>query len=106
MEQYDNEVKAFQYLRSKADEFDDVSALIRFYGTFSYGGSFYILLHYADGGTLQELLDSDENKPESPQDIMTFWGNIMKLLKALTLIHYVKEHEPGGAGVEKEEVQG
>lgn len=72
---------------------DDPFSLIKFYGSFDHDDSFYILLEYADGGNLRELLEQDEHKPSSPNEIMVFWNNIMEMMKALECIHSVRDIE-------------
>ena len=60
--------------------------MIAFYGSFEYRGSFNILLEYADGGTLEDVFQS-EARPRNAQDILDFWSNMFEPIKAVFAIH-------------------
>lgn len=69
--------------------------IIKFFGSYHFEGddTFYILLEYATGGTLEHMFERGE-RPKSLHDILSFWERLLKLVNALNMIHVVRLHEP------------
>ena len=62
--------------------------IIGFHGSFVRDGTYNVLLEYADRGTLEQYFDTIQ-PPSSRQDIIQFWGGLLKTLGALVAIHSV-----------------
>lgn len=80
---YKNEVDAFMKLstRKEGDE-----SLIKLLGSYKQGGTYNILLEYADRGTLEDFL-RDTVPPTLGEDIIFFWKRLFNVIKALQRIH-------------------
>ena len=83
------EIAAFRHLRSS-------SALgkyfIGFYGSFVYGGTFNILLEYADIGSLKTYF-ATVPPPSRGEDIITLWESLFGVLYAVESIHTIQVDE-------------
>ncbi|KAF2813081.1 uncharacterized protein BDZ99DRAFT_473802 [Mytilinidion resinicola] len=88
---YQNEVDAFIQLMSPR-KFEE--NMIAFYGAYSQGGTYNIILEYADSGNLQEFFENVE-PPSAEVDIINFWDNLFKIVQPLQRIHELKR---GGNG--------
>ena len=80
---YSSEITAFRHLMGSNDFVDN---MITFYGSWRQNGTYNILLEYADGGTLLDYF-KHVPPPTSEEDIQLFWGNLLRVLEALQLIH-------------------
>ena len=80
---YRNEVDAFMKLSSRK-EVDE--SLIKLLGSYKQGGTYNILLEYADRGTLEDFL-RDTVPPTLGEDIIFFWKRLFNVIKALQRIH-------------------
>jgi serine/threonine protein kinase len=65
-------------------------SIIKYYGSYTHGNEFNILLEYADKGTLEEYFQT-ESPPSRGGDIIKFWENLFQLIKGLKAIHSVRE---------------
>ena len=80
---YDNEVRAFKYIAAR-DEID--KSFIQYLGSYQQGGTYNILLEFADGGTLEDFFQYTA-PPTSSEQILMFWERFFNVVKALSLIH-------------------
>ncbi|KAK5729695.1 hypothetical protein LTR17_011772 [Elasticomyces elasticus] len=60
--------------------------LIEYFGGFEYKNTFNIILEYADGGNLEQYLQTQE-QPRSVHDAIDFWTSVFQVLKGLSRIH-------------------
>ena len=51
-----------------------------------------IVIEYANGGTLEELFQSDET-PQTPADIANFWIRLCAILQGLELLNKIRNEE-------------
>jgi len=71
---------------------NNVTSIIRFYGSYTQAGTFNIFLEYADKGSLETFLK--ENVPPTRlEDVRVFWKCLLELLQALIYLH---NHSEGG----------
>jgi serine/threonine protein kinase len=82
---FDTEVNAFKRLRSAS------TYMIRFYGAFTQGDRYNILLEFADKGSLEQYFKTVKT-PKSGEDIISFWESLFMLLEALLRIHEGADH--------------
>lgn len=80
---YRQEVKNFS--SSKHSE-----SIIRFYGSYTHGSEYNILLEYADKGSLVEYFQK-QTPPSRGKDTIKFWDGLFQLIKALKAIHSILE---------------
>ncbi|KAH8649812.1 hypothetical protein BX600DRAFT_418752 [Xylariales sp. PMI_506] len=79
---YQTEVEALTLLRMDPSE-----NLVRFYGSFRKDNQGYLLLEYADGGSLQDLFRKAELIPKTATEVKLFWTSLLKSLRGLDRIH-------------------
>ena len=91
-EYYDKEVTAFKRLRSYPGCVGHV--VIGFYGSYIQEDEYNIILEYANGGNLEQLLKSKDPPTDSP-GIFAFWEALLDLAKALVCIHDTKSDDGG-----------
>lgn len=84
-EQLKNEVEAFIILRNAVKP---EPCLIGFYGGFEQGGSFNIILEYADAGTLEDFF-CKYRIPFHGSGIHNFWSSLLPLIRAIKNIHEI-----------------
>jgi serine/threonine protein kinase len=85
---YNAEVEAFRRLGSNP-------SIIGFYGSFTRGDTYNVLLEYADKGTLEEYFYK-VIPPVDPDEIINFWQALFKIIDALRRIHQVNPDGNGG----------
>jgi serine/threonine protein kinase len=78
---YRNEVEAFRSLQVLSD-----INLVSYYGSYTHGSTYNIILEYVDKGTLETYFEN-EVPPTKGEDIINFWGGIFMIFKALSAIH-------------------
>ena len=76
---YDNETSAFNKIGPHPH-------IITYYGSFARGGTFNVILEYADQGTLKEFFEK-QLRPSSGDGIIRFWEGLFQLIDALWRIH-------------------
>jgi serine/threonine protein kinase len=90
---YNTEVAAFRHLARRSNP-----SIIKFYGSFTRGDSYNVILEYADKGTLADYF-RNESPPSEGDETIRFWEAIFKLLSALRDIHEVGSDDPDGPQV-------
>ncbi|TVY55320.1 Aurora kinase A [Lachnellula cervina] len=85
---YQTEVAAFGKLRFNPN-------IIRFYGNFTRGDSYNILLEYADEGTLESYFEK-QAPPRDGEQVIKFWERLFKIIDALRGVHEVEPTTAGG----------
>jgi len=73
------EVEAYQKL-------SNCLQITEYYGNFTHNGTKYVLLEFADKGTLEEYF-KDTPPPSTPEDINAFWRSLFDITKALYRVH-------------------
>lgn len=63
--------------------------LVEYLGAYQHGDKCHMLLEFADGGTLAEVL-ATEQPPMDGDEILRFWEQKLRLLDALTRIHQLE----------------
>jgi len=76
---YNREIRGFNTIKHP-------KSMIGFYGSYIHGGSYNILLEFADKGSLEEYFQH-ETPPSHGEDIIKFWAHLFELTKALNAIH-------------------
>jgi serine/threonine protein kinase len=61
-------------------------SIIGFYGSYTHGDDYNILLEFADKGSLEEYFQR-ETPPSRGGDLIKFWDGLFQLIKALKAIH-------------------
>lgn len=85
---YDHETSAFKKIGAHKD-------IIGYYGSFTRGDTFNVILEYADKGTLQEYFDR-QLPPSTGDNIIRFWQALFQLIGALWKIHTVGDDDTQG----------
>ncbi|TVY33614.1 Serine/threonine-protein kinase [Lachnellula subtilissima] len=85
---YQTEVAAFGKLRCNPN-------IIGFYGNFTRGDSYNILLEYADEGTLESYFEK-QAPPRDGEEVIKFWERLFKIIDALRGVHEVEPTTAGG----------
>ncbi|RYP32959.1 hypothetical protein DL767_004975 [Monosporascus sp. MG133] len=60
--------------------------VITYHGSFRQNGTYNLILDYADGGSLKDLLDK-QVPPSTAEDIEQFWRSLFGVLNGLQSIH-------------------
>ena len=90
---YRSEVDGFKRLRYGGPNGKPCTQIIGFYGNFTQGDSYNILLEYADQGTLEDYFRNTPS-PSNGIDIVTFWdGLLCGVFEALKIIHNAGQTE-------------
>ncbi|KAL8837659.1 MAG: hypothetical protein Q9176_005576 [Flavoplaca citrina] len=88
---FENERNAFIQLRYGGKPPENI---IAFYGSFIRGGTYNIILEYADRGTLDDYMKNTP-EPKTVIEIISFWGNFLASMGGLVQIHGTPPiHEP------------
>lgn len=85
-EYFENERDAFRRLRS-SDE--PPANIIEYYGIFVRGGTYNLILQFADQGTLEDYI-ANHPEPQSISDITTFSGRLLDVMRGPGQIHGTK----------------
>ncbi|KAK0102819.1 hypothetical protein ONS95_000980 [Cadophora gregata] len=86
---------AQKYYYNEASAFGQIGKhqhIISYYGSFTRGGTFNVILEYADKGTLKEFFEK-QLPPTSGEGIIRFWEGLFQLIDALLKIHTVDADE-------------
>jgi serine/threonine protein kinase len=78
---YKQEVSGFSHLKHP-------ESIIGFYGSYTHGADYNILLEFADKGSLEEYFQT-ETPPSRGGDIIKFWDGLFQLIKGLKAIHSI-----------------
>lgn len=87
-EYYLKETDAFRTLRSSGGH----SNIIGYHGSFIRGGTYNLILEYANEGTLEDYFWRTK-APLRGEDILRLWQGLSKLVGALKMIHNVPRSE-------------
>jgi serine/threonine protein kinase len=77
--QTEEEALRHQHLRS-------CPAVVDFHGSFEHGETHYIVLEYADKGSLQNFF-ATEQPPTKAKEVLAFWERFFELCRALMFVH-------------------
>ncbi|KAK5713542.1 hypothetical protein LTR15_011242 [Elasticomyces elasticus] len=80
---HDAEVEAYNKILSGGW---DIESLLRYYGTYTYEGMHYVILEYADAGTLEDFLKNTP-QPTQGEDIIAMWRGAFSLVEAVSRVH-------------------
>jgi len=92
-EQYDQELNSFASILHAGNDPNIVS----FFGSFKHGDTFNTILEYANGGTLEDLMQR-KDPPKTPEDLYELWGALSRLLQGLVTLHNLKFPSEDGEG--------
>ena len=81
-EYYKDEIAAYRKIRSSKLR----KKVIGFLGKFTQGGTYNIILEYADKGSLETFMKSTP-PPLHAGDILTFWNKLFSIIPALETLH-------------------
>jgi serine/threonine protein kinase len=87
---FENEVKAFKKL-SLLDDYNN--SIIKFYGNYTQGNTYNILLEYADKGDLEDYFQR-ELPLTLLEEIGKFWKGKFSIVDALKTIHNIGDEGP------------
>ena len=87
---YNREVEAFRRLHQQGHK----TGIIGFYGSFTRGDTYNVLLEYADQGTLEDYF-RNQTPPVDPEDTINLWQALFKIIDALRRIHEVSSAADG-----------
>lgn len=82
---FNNEVKAFLSIQSRSRGSGHV---VEYYGSFTQGDRFTIILEYANGGSLLDFFKR-EQPPQTWEELRTLWAALFCLLGGLAVIHNI-----------------
>ncbi|KAK5700213.1 hypothetical protein LTR17_023122 [Elasticomyces elasticus] len=80
---HDAEVEAYDKIHSGGLPIEN---LLRYYGTYTYEGKYYVILEYADVGTLEDFL-RETPKPTRGEHIIGIWRGAFGLVEAVFRVH-------------------
>ncbi|KAK3667545.1 hypothetical protein LTR22_001723 [Elasticomyces elasticus] len=80
---HDAEVEAYDKIHSGGLP---IESLLRYYGTYTYDGKYYVILEYADVGTLEDFL-RETPKPTRGEHIIAIWRGAFDLVEAVYRVH-------------------
>src|SRR6187549_3532611 len=78
---YQSEYTALSIMRDQATD-----NVVGYWGSFTHGDTFNLLLDYVDGGNFLDFLTSTP-PPIEPYEILEFWSSFFDLFKGLHGIH-------------------
>lgn len=84
---YRNELKAFTAFQNAPPCENILGYLGSFHSTTEKGMTYTIILEYADKGTLLDIYRRNQ-PPITFEEVRTFWSEIMKIVKALMVVHH------------------
>lgn len=93
-EQWLEEARSHVLIRTN-DELTKDGGIVNFFGCFSHGSTFAIILEHAPLGNLEDLFQRDE-RPEESLHILNMWNSFFRLLSTLRGLRRV-ERANGGA---------
>lgn len=63
-----------------------------FFSSYCVGGTYSILLEFADVGTLEDYMHNVD-EPKSGREILDFWSSLLEILTPLMTIHGLQTHD-------------
>lgn len=82
--------EATNHVAVRTDELTVDGGIIGFYGCFSHGSTFGILLEHAPFGSLEQLFQRN-NTPQSMEDILDLWISFFSLLSTLSCLRRMEK---------------
>ncbi|KAK5452793.1 hypothetical protein LTS15_006941 [Exophiala xenobiotica] len=82
---YDTEVDAYEMMIRHLKDCDNIT---QSFGSFEKGDWLYLMLEYADLGSLYDYL-KDVNPPASSEETKAFWSEVIKLTAGLAQLHHI-----------------
>ncbi|KAK4178481.1 kinase-like domain-containing protein [Triangularia setosa] len=87
-ETFTNEGVAYMALENFSEQAHASKYFLEYYGSFKQNGWGYVLLEYADQGSLHEFY-SQNHTPHDLSEVYDLWEAMLKLLDGLTLLHHL-----------------
>jgi hypothetical protein len=81
-EQWRKEVNNLVYLRTALNKYPGA---VSYYGSFTHGSTFNIILEYANRGNLEHYFQKT-TPPREPEDINNFWKSLISLIEVLAAL--------------------
>ena len=91
--EYYNELNTFHFISNKSIEREASEAFIGFYGSYVHDRTCYVVLEYADQGTLEDMFQRLP-PPESVQQTIHLWRSLFGLVNALKTLHTTQARSP------------
>ncbi|KAH9908450.1 hypothetical protein F4778DRAFT_768378 [Xylariomycetidae sp. FL2044] len=90
---YENEIRALTMLKNT-----QATNIVKYYGSFQQNGTYNIIMEYAEGGSLGDML-SGSRRPSTSEEIKQFWASLLDVLNGLEGIHqWMRRDEDGTEG--------
>lgn len=86
---FDTETRGYQKLRDHATVVENI---VQFYGGYVQNGKYFLILEYADCGSLEDLFLQVE-QPSTGEEILDFWNEMFGIIQALFRIHSILSPE-------------
>ncbi|KAK4203598.1 kinase-like domain-containing protein [Triangularia verruculosa] len=88
--EFTNEVVAYMALENCPERDTASKYFLKYYGSFKQNGWGYVLLEYADEGSLEEFY-AKNNTPHTPSEVHDLWDAMLNPLRGLAILHYLDE---------------
>ena len=82
---FETETLAYQRLKGHKLRVENI---VQFYGGYIQDGKYFLILEYADSGSLEDVFQQIE-KPSTGQEILDFWNEMFGITQALFTIHQI-----------------
>ncbi|KAK3324567.1 hypothetical protein B0T19DRAFT_443976 [Cercophora scortea] len=89
---FDNEMEAYMALENNGHLKDSSEYFLRYYGSFKQNGKGFLLLEYADRGSLDQFF-SKEQPPHEWDELHEFWRALLDLIRGLMLLHNLNKDQ-------------
>ncbi|KAK3687787.1 hypothetical protein B0T22DRAFT_378036 [Podospora appendiculata] len=83
---FDNEMEAYIALENNQHLDAASEYFLQYYGSFKQNGKGFLLLEYADRGSLDQFF-SKEQPPHEWDELYEFWSALLNLIRGLVLLH-------------------
>ena len=90
---YRNELKTFHFISNQSMEREASETFIGFYGSYVHNRICYVVLEYADHGTLEDMFQ-ELAPPKTVQQITCMWRSLFGLVTALKTLHMTTARSP------------
>ncbi|PSN67390.1 hypothetical protein BS50DRAFT_553398 [Corynespora cassiicola Philippines] len=90
-----NEVKAYRALGEQPDTSQNLAF---FHGSWKQGDTYFMLLEYVEGGTLEKYIEKTR-PPSKTHDMITLWENLSGLCKILCCLHSIRTIDGNMQGI-------
>jgi serine/threonine protein kinase len=80
---HQREVHAYKAMGGQVDVMPN---MVRFYGSWRQGNTYYMLLEYVNGGTLESFFQ-DTPSPTRQEEILMFWERLFDLVNLVARVH-------------------